>query len=629
MRHAAELFRDAGGGLAVVEVVYGQKHRRKTVFFPGVSRRSGKNSCLFVKARPETQGKADVFPVRGRSGGLERRVDLRVRGGGQGQRRVRGQDDLRLRHTEARELLDAVRLAESYGVDAGVEHLPRLGNAARALNGADAAAVHHDFAAEALGRAQREEVVPEAPAAGDVLNETAAAVDVERPAPHDGKKARKVEGVHRREPEPGRGARGVAGHDRNGHERVNGAQLCYDGVEYGLVAGVAHAVGAADHNAAATVSLAVEYLLVNGPLLAAGGLYGKFPRRALVHGAAQAAAELRVSRKGGEPLGERFPVAGGEEIACLAVLNEPRDPADGGGHGGQGVCCALSDGVGEGLREGAERVYVERGVKLLHVVQPAREADGVARAELPCQGLERRTLRALARDDEPQLRVRFSCLGKAAHERGEVLDGVEPRRRADDYAVRIDLGAHALAERGTVQPLGLTREVEAVIYGEGRLPGKAAGDEQVAHRVRDADVVFDAPEREDVEHPVGCGRGGAAHVVEAVVAVHRADHGSAAGRAQYRAGQVGPGAVRVHEFEALLGYHTAHLAERGEESALAHSRLDAELRGLAGKGPVPEADERDIHAAREVFEQRVDVGLGSARVAAAYQMYNFQGHAPC
>ena len=220
-------------------------------------------------------------------------------------------------------------------------------------------------------------------------------------------------------------------------------------------------------------------------------------------------------------------------------------------------------------------------------------------------------------------------LGKAAHQRGEILDRVQPRRRADDYAVRLNVGADAPAERGAVQPLGLAREVQAVVDGEGRLPGEAAGDEQVAHRVRDADVVFDAPEREDVEHAVGRGGEGTAHVVEPVVAVHRAYHGAAAGRAQYGSREVGARAVSVHEVKALLGYHAAHLPERGEKPALAHARLDAELRRLLRKGPVPETDERDIHAAREVFEQRVDVGLGPAGVAAAYQMYNFQSHAPC
>ena len=90
-----------------------------------------------------------------------------------------------------------------------------------------------------------------------------------------------------------------------------------------------------------------------------------------------------------------------------------------------------------------------------------------------------------------------------------------------------------------------------------------------------------------------------------------------------------PRAVGVDELEALLRYHSPHLAQRGKEAARADAGLDAELRRLPGEGPVTEADQRYIHAPREVAQQRMDVRLGPAGVAAADEMYDFQGKAPC
>ena len=223
----------------------------------------------------------------------------------------------------------------------------------------------------------------------------------------------------------------------------------------------------------------------------------------------------------------------------------------------------------------------------------------------------------------------FPCGGKAAHQGGKVLHGVEPRGRADDDIARGHIRSHARAEGGPVVPLRLPGEVQAVVDGEGRLPREAAGDEQVTHGVRDADVVFDAPEGQDVQDAVGRRSERAAHVIEPVVAVYRAHHGPAAGRAQYGPGEVRAGAVRVDELEALLRYHAPHLAQGGEEAAGADPRLDAELRRFAGEGPAAEADQGDVHAPGEVLEQGVDVGLGPAGVPAADEMYNFQCQAPC
>ena len=513
-------------------MIYGQVEWNEAVLAIGIFRSGSEDGGLFLKALPVPEREAEVLSFRLRTGLSERGIHLLRRGGGEGERGVRGQDYLRLGHAEAAQLLDTVRLPERDGVHAGVERFPGAFHAAGPGHGADAAAVHHDLAAEALGRAQGEEVVPEAPAAGDVLDETAAAVHIQRGPAHSVHKAGKVEGVDGGAVHPRGGAGGVSAHDGDGHEPVHGAQLGHDGVQDGLVPGVAHAVGAADDYAGAALLFAPEDLFIDLTLLAAGGLHGKTLRGPAAHGVAQPLPERGVRGQLREPGGQGLVVSGAEEVAGLAVLYELWYPADGGSHGGQTEGGALRQRVGEGLREGTERVYVEGGVELLHIIQPAGEADGVTRAELFGQAQKVGALRTLARDDELELRVLPPGKCKASHERGQVLHGVQPCGRAYHDVARADLCADPLAEGGPVQALGLAGEVQAVVDCKGGLTREAAGDEQLTHGVRDADVVFDPPQGQDVQHAVGGPGEGAAHIVQPVVAVHGADDRPAAARAQ-------------------------------------------------------------------------------------------------
>ena len=78
----------------------------------------------------------------------------------------------------------------------------------------------------------------------------------------------------------------------------------------------------------------------------------------------------------------------------------------------------------------------------------------------------------------------------------------------------------------------------------------------------------------------------------------------------------------MYELEALTLDRVFHLAERGEEASGEDQRPYSELPRLLGEGPVAEADQGDLQLAGEAVEQGVDVGLGPARVASAYKMYN-------
>lgn len=160
-------------------------------------------------------------------------------GGGQGQRRVRGQNYLRLRHAEARELLDAVRLAERMASTQELSTFRVLATPPGRFTGPMPQPYIMTLQPRRLAGAQGEEVVPEAPAAGDVLYQAAAAVYVQRAAAHGAQEAGDIEGVYRVHIEALFSALRVAGEDGYGHERVYGAHLGSYCVQDGLVAGVA------------------------------------------------------------------------------------------------------------------------------------------------------------------------------------------------------------------------------------------------------------------------------------------------------------------------------------------------------------------------------------------------------
>ena len=264
----------------------------------------------------------------------------------------------------------------------------------------------------------------------------------------------------------------------HGHQRVNAAHLGHQRVEDGLVAGVAHAVGAADeHSRAASAALALEYLLIHRYLLAAGDVDGVLARGLFKERLAQSAAQRIVGGERGYARAERVAVADLDEIARLAVQHEVRYAAHAGGDRGQAVRRALGYGVGEGLGDAGQRVYVYRAVELVHVVQPAAQRQGVRHAQLPGQGGEVGALSALARDYELYVGRAPSRGGDRAHQCGEVLHRVEPRRRAHDHVARRYARAHALIKGGAVGDGYLAAEVDAVIYGEGVVAPEAARDE--------------------------------------------------------------------------------------------------------------------------------------------------------
>ena len=133
-------------------------------------------------------------------------------------------------------------------------------------HGANAAAVHLDLAAAALGGLDVMEIVPQGAAGSDILDQTAAAVDIELCVVHGPVPGGEVGPVDRLDPVSEPGGLGVLGEDRHGHVRIQRAHLLQNGLQNGIVTGVAPAVGAADHHAVPGhlgAAVAAENLLID------------------------------------------------------------------------------------------------------------------------------------------------------------------------------------------------------------------------------------------------------------------------------------------------------------------------------------------------------------------------------
>ena len=93
------------------------------------------------------------------------------------------------------------------------------------------------------------EIEPEGAAGGDVLNETAAAVDIQRGVVHGLFPCKNIHPPGRPDPVGKTGGLGVFGQHGDGHIRVNGTHLLQNCFQNGVVPGVATAIGPADYHA--------------------------------------------------------------------------------------------------------------------------------------------------------------------------------------------------------------------------------------------------------------------------------------------------------------------------------------------------------------------------------------------
>ena len=286
---------------------------------------------------------------------------------------------------------------------------------------------------------------------------------------------------------------------------------------------------------------------------------------------------------------------------------------------------ALRQRVGERLGHGGEGVHVQRAVKPIHPAgDPSGEAYLTLHAQFPRQRLQFLAFLAVSGDQQAQAAALGIRLGKAAHQRGDVLDRVEPRGDAHHHAALVRVQSQP-AQIG--QPVPLRRgggEVDAVVNGEEPVGREVPPDEKVHHRVGHADAEVQLAQGQRVDVAEGEAAERAAHVVQLIVAVDRGADRQAGGPAQHRADHVGPGTVAVDDLKSAVENVAGELAADAEDVVPGHDLGgDAELAGLLGKGTVPEADELGGDRLVEVGQQAQYVGLGSAGVAAADKMDDF------
>ena len=253
-------------GNRVQMLFHGGEHRRQTVGLVGVFRRLREQGGLVLKALPIPQSEAQILPVGRDARPQQNAVDLVLAGGGKGQSRVRRQEDLRFRHAHGLQFLQGVRLPEGDDVYAGVQHAGRQLPVLFPENRTDAAAVHLYLAARLVGSLNVMEIEPQGPTGGDVLNEAAAAVDIQPRVAHGLFPGAHVHPTRRPHPVGQAGGLGVLGENGNRHIRVDGAHLLQNGLQNGVVAGVAPAVSTADHHAVPVpfgTVVAADDLLIN------------------------------------------------------------------------------------------------------------------------------------------------------------------------------------------------------------------------------------------------------------------------------------------------------------------------------------------------------------------------------
>ena len=372
--------------------------------------------------------------------------------------------------------------------------------------------------------------------AGHILDQRAAAVDIEGAFRHFAAEYGDIEGVDGPHPVADPGGLGLPGHDPDGQVGVDGAHFGDQGLQNGLVPGVAPAVGPTDHHAVPLsllfTPLPAQDGFVDVQLAADGALNGEIPPSLVQQLLPQTAAQLRVPGQGGQMPPQGLVVPGLKQQAGDVVLNEGGHAAHGAGHGGQGEPGPFGEGVGEGLGQGGEGVDIQGVVKAVGVGQPPGKAHLVCHPQLLGQRFQHGLVLALPGDDEAQAGLFPVGGGKAPQQGAHVLHRVEPGGDArDDHAVR-PVQPQAVQKRPAAQPGGAGGEVDSVVDGEHLLGVEAPADEQVPHGVGYPDLVGDAPQSPGVEIAVGEGGQGTAHVVQLGVGVDGGDHGQAGGLPQ-------------------------------------------------------------------------------------------------
>ena len=398
-----------------------------------------------------------------------------------------------------------------------------------------------------------------------------------------------------------------------------------------VVARIALAIGPADQDTPALflrAGRAPQDGLINFDLLADGRVDGKLARRLFIEILAELFAHRAALGQTADARAEGLGVLRMEQQPGHAVLNDVRNPADIRGDGRAVHPRALGDCVGERLRKRGQRVHVQRMVEAVHVRHPPGKHIAPLRAELRSQLFEHFALLAVARNEQPDVRVLLRRKGKAADQRRHVLHRVQPRRDAEHNIVRPGRKADAFQIRRAIHRGRPRRKIDAVVDGEHRLRVKAALDQHLAHRIGHADVIVKAAQRDRIDRAERQPMQRAAQIVEPVVAVDRRHDGHMDRPPQNRAGHVRPRAVAVDDLKALVLDHARQRADARGDAAVHHDGVDAKLPRLLRKRPVHKADQPHRLRLAQALQQRQHMRLRAAHIAAGNEMQYFHIYKP-
>ena len=194
---AAQKLRDLAAGLRIPVRLERKKDRCQPILRAHGLRRRGKALLPFLKARPRAQHIERIGSIRRKPLTLQEALHRAGLSRLKQERRVCGNADIRLYNTHRAKLRKGHILAQRDGVHAAVDDPRRHFPVACAVHGADAAAVHQDAVPGQLCKADAPEIIPERAAARLILNEAAAAGQIELRPSHDVPESKRVEHMHR------------------------------------------------------------------------------------------------------------------------------------------------------------------------------------------------------------------------------------------------------------------------------------------------------------------------------------------------------------------------------------------------------------------------------------------------
>ena len=309
-----------------------------------------------------------------------------------------------------------------------------------------------------------------------------------------------------------------------------------------------------------------------------------------------------------------------KEHTRFVGYDEPRQSADPGGDGWYAGAGGFRHRIGEGLGNGAYDVYIHRGVIALHVGKPAGEEHLVRNAELLRKRPEHPHLLTVSGNDKPQLIAAFCRLGKSADRCRNILYGIETGGDAHHDGVAFKAAAYLLKPLGTADLRHGPGEIHAVIYGEKIVRVKAAGYERFTHFIGNADAVIHRVQRDLVQFSVGEVCKGSAEIVQLIVAVDGAYKGYVKGSLEHCTREICAAAMAMNDIVASGLNHLAGARKSRQEAAVKYRHRDAHSFRLAGELPLHIADKIGLYIGVGILQQRQNMGLRAARVAAGYKM---------